>query len=177
MLKKLAAVILAMFFISGCATTGTTDARKRITYRQDGNDVIVTVDNKILFDLSNAELRKEAGAVLDVLVSDSLSRTTKNLHIEGHTDIRGTEANNMKLSKQRAETVKTALVARGIISSRITTEGLGSKQPVIKNAKTEDEHEQNRRAVIRIKNERVENVRSSKLEEGFNSLMESLGIK
>lgn len=177
MLSKLVTVALAMVLVSGCATTGQTDARKRITYKQDGNDVIVTVDNKILFDLSDASLRKDANPVLDVLVSDSLSRTKKDLLIEGHTDIRGTEAYNDNLSRQRAESVKTALVARGILSSRVRTEGKGSRNPVIQNAKTEDEYEQNRRAVIRIKDERVENVRSSKLEEGFNSFVNSLGLK
>lgn len=179
MFSKLISGLLVCAFVTGCATTNNSsvDAKRRIKFTQQGNDVAVTVDNDILFGLADASLTKESGPVLDVLVSDSLSRTKKNLSIEGHTDSRGTEALNKNLSKQRAEAVKTALVARGILSARIATEGYGPTRPVVQNAKSEDEHQKNRRAVILIKDERVENVRSSKLEEGFDYFIKSLGLK
>lgn len=176
MFSKLIMSIIVISFVGGCATTNV-DARKRITFKQDGNDVIVTVDNKILFDVADANLREDAKPVLDLLVKESLSRSKKDFQIEGHTDIRGAEQSNIKLSKARAESVKRAIVERGVLSSRIDTVGYASKFPVIANASSESDHEQNRRAVIRIKNERVENVRTSSFELGFDSMISSLGLK
>jgi OOP family OmpA-OmpF porin len=73
-----------------------------------------------------------------------------NAVLEGHTDIRGTEAYNLDLSKRRAESVKSYLVDKfGISSSRISTKGFGYSQPVATN-KTDEGRQQNRRVVANI---------------------------
>jgi OOP family OmpA-OmpF porin len=69
--------------------------------------------------------------------------------VEGHTDSIGSDAYNMKLSRQRAEAVKRYLVGHGTAASRITTEGFGKGQPVASNA-TAEGRAQNRRVEIHV---------------------------
>jgi len=176
-MKQLFAILVCCTFITGCATTGKEDLKSRVKFTQRGNDVLVTVDSDILFDYNSATLRKGSSEVLDILVSDSLSRTRKNLLVEGHTDIRGSESGNIILSDERATTVKNALIARGIHSSRVKSIGHGSKQLEVANASNEDEHQRNRRAVIVIPNEKVEVVRTSSFEDTFKNLLKNIGLK
>jgi len=81
------------------------------------------------------------------------------------------------LSTQRAESVKVALVARGIVSTRIKAEGFGAGQPIVVNAISESDHQRNRRAALLIKNEKVENIRTTSFDEGISSLIKTLGLK
>jgi outer membrane protein OmpA-like peptidoglycan-associated protein len=57
--------------------------------------------------------------------------------IGGHTDSDGDDAYNLKLSQQRADAVKTQLVAQGIDATRFTTKGYGSTKPMADNATPE----------------------------------------
>lgn len=71
------------------------------------------------------------------------------IRIIGHTDDVGSVAANIKLSQGRANSVKQAMVKRGISSSRIQTQGKGESDPVVAN--DSDEHRQmNRRVEIEI---------------------------
>jgi OmpA-OmpF porin, OOP family len=54
-----------------------------------------------------------------------------NVVITGHTDRLGSKAANDRLSKQRADSVKSYLVAQGVAASRITTRGAGSADPKV----------------------------------------------
>lgn len=68
-----------------------------------------------------------------------------NLNIVGHTDSDGTDESNMKLSKDRAEAVKKALVSvYGISEDRLSSEGKGEAEPVADNG-TSQGKAQNRR--------------------------------
>jgi outer membrane protein OmpA-like peptidoglycan-associated protein len=71
------------------------------------------------------------------------------LLIQGNADSTGIEAKNIPLSVNRADAVKHELTKRGIKSSRITTIGHGSKDPVATN-KTYLGKEENRNAVMTI---------------------------
>ncbi len=66
------------------------------------------------------------------------------IRITGHTDAVGSDADNQKLSEGRAESVKKAIVERGINADRIETEGKGESQPVATND-TEEGRAKNRR--------------------------------
>ena len=68
--------------------------------------------------------------------------------VVGHTDERGSEKYNLKLSEVRAEYLRTLLVERGVDPQRIMAIGVGPKECVIRNARTEFEHEQNRRVTL-----------------------------
>ena len=67
----------------------------------------------------------------------------------GHTDSRGSDAYNQKLSQRRAEAVKKYLVGKGIEANRVYTEGKGEKQPVADN-KTKEGKAKNRRVEIEV---------------------------
>ena len=68
--------------------------------------------------------------------------------VVGHTDERGGEKYNFKLSEVRAEYLRKLLVERGVDPQRIMAIGVGPKECVIRNARTEFEHEQNRRVTL-----------------------------
>jgi len=53
--------------------------------------------------------------------------------VEGHTDSVGSDALNMKLSENRATSVRDFLVHEGIVTSSITSRGFGKSQPVATN--------------------------------------------
>jgi outer membrane protein OmpA-like peptidoglycan-associated protein len=70
------------------------------------------------------------------------------LHIVGHTDNVGAAAANLKLSRDRAASVKTYLVQTfGIDEARLTAAGFGDTKPVASN-QTEDGRAQNRRVEL-----------------------------
>ena len=68
--------------------------------------------------------------------------------ITGHTDERGSVDYNQKLSTDRANVVFDRLVKMGVDPKRMQFKGEGKSQPVVKDAKTEVEHQQNRRVEI-----------------------------
>ena len=68
--------------------------------------------------------------------------------ITGHTDERGSVDYNQKLSTDRANVVFDRLVKMGVDPKRMQFKGEGKSQPVVKDAKTEAEHQQNRRVEI-----------------------------
>jgi outer membrane protein OmpA-like peptidoglycan-associated protein len=55
------------------------------------------------------------------------------VEIEGHTDASGSEAHNLKLSQQRAESVRDYLVSKGVEASRLVAKGYGESQPIADN--------------------------------------------
>jgi len=101
------------------------------------------------FDFNKANLKPEGKAKLD-----DLSDKVKGLNLEviiatGHTDSKGTDAYNQKLSVKRADAVKTYLTGKGVEASRVYTEGKGEAQPVADN-KTDAGRAKNRRVEIEV---------------------------
>jgi outer membrane protein OmpA-like peptidoglycan-associated protein len=72
------------------------------------------------------------------------------VQINSHTDERGKELYNNTLSENRAKSVVDYLVSKGISQNRLTAKGFGFSSPVIKGAKTEEEHQQNRRTAFQV---------------------------
>jgi outer membrane protein OmpA-like peptidoglycan-associated protein len=71
------------------------------------------------------------------------------IRIEGHTDSDGDEAANLKLSQDRALSVKTYLESKGISTTRIESQGYGETQPLESNS-TPEGKAKNRRTVFRV---------------------------
>lgn len=84
---------------------------------------------------------------LDALAGLMQKKPNWRLKISGHTDNKGSSAANLKLSKNRAEAVKTYLVSKGIDTNRFKTEWFGSKKPIADN-NTEVGRQKNRRVEL-----------------------------
>jgi outer membrane protein OmpA-like peptidoglycan-associated protein len=87
----------------------------------------------VLFDTGRAELNPGASRTLDQLAQFLNEHKDRRVQIDGFTDSVGTDAYNVQLSQRRADAVKSALMVRGIDSSRIGTEGYGKGFPVANN--------------------------------------------
>jgi outer membrane protein OmpA-like peptidoglycan-associated protein len=73
------------------------------------------------------------------------------ISIEGHTDSRGSDQYNLKLSEIRAASVLQFLVAQGVPIERLTSAGFGESRPIRDND-TEEHRSQNRRVEFRLTN-------------------------
>jgi len=104
----------------------------------------------ILFDTDSDHLKDESKPTLDALVAAAHDQPTWNFSIEGNTDNTGTEAHNVTLSLNRANSVKAYLVSAGVSASRLTTQGFGSSHPVASND-TALGRSQNRRVEVEKK--------------------------
>jgi outer membrane protein OmpA-like peptidoglycan-associated protein len=87
----------------------------------------------VLFDTGKAELNPGAARKLDQLAQFLSEHKDRRVQIDGFTDSVGTDSFNLDLSQRRAEAVRTALLTRGIDSSRISTQGYGKAFPVANN--------------------------------------------
>ena len=109
----------------------------------------VTYAADAFFDFDKSVLKPEGKAKLDDLVSKVKGINLEVIIAVGHTDSRGSDAYNQKLSVRRSEAVKAYLVSKGIEKNRVYTEGKGEKQPVADN-KTKEGMAKNRRVEIEV---------------------------
>lgn len=101
--------------------------------------------NGILFDSGSANIQPQSMGIIRQISQVLLQETGMRLKIVGHTDADGSDENNLKLSQNRAQAVKEALVSvYGIASDRLISEGKGELEPVGDNS-TPDGKAQNRR--------------------------------
>ena len=100
----------------------------------------------IYFDFDKSAVRPDAKAIMDsLIVKAKAGGTDVSVLVEGHTDNRGSDEYNLALGQRRANAAKRYMVANGIPASKITIRSFGEECPVVPNATTEDEHQQNRR--------------------------------
>lgn len=106
--------------------------------------------NDIYYDFDKASLRPESKVELDKLASMLKETPNVIIQISSHTDDRGSQKYNDKLSKERAQSVVNYLIHKGIDKQRMVSKGYGERQLLIKNASTEDEHQKNRRTTFKV---------------------------
>ncbi len=109
----------------------------------------VTYAADAFFAANSAVLKAAGKAKLDDLVGKVKAINLEVIVAVGHTDSKGNDASNQKLSVRRAEGVKAYLVSKGIEKNRVYTEGKGSKQPVADN-KTAEGRAKNNRVEIEV---------------------------
>ena len=102
----------------------------------------------ILFDVGKSDIKPESAEALNQITDYLNANPTVKIYIVGHTDNTGTFANNILLSKARAESIKTYLVSTARISAtRLAADGVGPLCPVSTNT-TEEGRKLNRRVEI-----------------------------
>lgn len=106
------------------------------------------LDN-VYFDFGKHTLRPESFKELDELVSYMMWRENEKIEIGGHTDNIGNDADNLKLSQNRSESIKQYLVKKRISGTRIVAKGYGASQPVADNT-TDEGRQKNRRTEVKI---------------------------
>jgi len=88
---------------------------------------------KLLFDFDSAELRPESIEELERLVKFMGDVPFATALIEGHTDSKGSDAYNLKLSDRRAKSVFDYLTSRGVDPARLSSIGYGETKPIAPN--------------------------------------------
>ncbi|MGB2958010.1 MAG: OmpA family protein, partial [Bacteroidota bacterium] len=83
-------------------------------------------------------------AILQTVLNTMRQNPTIEVGIRGHTDNTGGRNTNMRLSQQRAESVRSYLVNRGIAPARVIARGMGPDYPIAPNT-TRDGRAKNRR--------------------------------
>jgi outer membrane protein OmpA-like peptidoglycan-associated protein len=88
----------------------------------------------ILFDVNSDKIKVESAPSIKEIATVLKENPTLRVKISGHTDADGADAENLDLSKRRAESVKNELVkTHGIDAARLETEGKGETQPIAPN--------------------------------------------
>ncbi|MBA3681676.1 MAG: OmpA family protein [Bacteroidetes bacterium] len=91
--------------------------------------------NNIFFDFDKATLRPLSNVELKNLVLLMKSNPNMKVEISGHTDSKGDDAYNLKLSEERAQAVVNRLIEKEISTTRMKAKGYGETQPVAPNTK------------------------------------------
>jgi len=105
--------------------------------------------NNLFFDLEKATLRPESFPELNRIVSLMNEKPSMQIEIAGHTDNTGSDTYNLELSRQRANSVASYLVGKGIDKSRMNVEFFGETKPMISN-ETREGRKKNRRVEFKI---------------------------
>ncbi len=126
---------------SGCPLPKAENVKVYVT--EEDKKVVKDAIANLEFDLGKATIREHSLPSLDK-VAELLVNKNFSLKLAGHTDNSGSAALNMRLSKDRAEAIKTYLVSKGANASRIEAVGYGMTQPIATN-KTAAGRQQNRR--------------------------------
>ena len=92
------------------------------------------VFEKLNFDTAKSDVRAADAAEVDQVAATLKQYGNARIRIAGYADARGSDAANMALGKARAESIKAALVAKGIAGGRIETVSGGETDPVETNA-------------------------------------------
>lgn len=108
----------------------------------------------VLFDTGSANLKAGTREKLAKVAGIFLAHPGLKMQVEGHTDSVGSEDFNQRLSQNRADSVRTYLVAQGIASGAVGTAGFGESQPVASNT-TEAGRQQNRRVELVVSGEQI----------------------
>ena len=111
--------------------------------------IVVTKDKielkqTVYFDTKKATIKRVSFPLLDEVALALADNPTIKVRIEGHTDSQGTDKSNLKLSKNRAASVRKYLIGKGVAADRMDAQGFGEGVPIADN-RTADGRAQNRR--------------------------------
>jgi OmpA-OmpF porin, OOP family len=105
--------------------------------------------DRLTFDSGSASIRPDSKEQLDNIAAILVAYPNVRTKIAGYTDNVGTNDQNLALSRARADTVKSELVARGVAGDRLDAEGHGEQQSAGDNS-TEEGRARNRRVILQV---------------------------
>jgi outer membrane protein OmpA-like peptidoglycan-associated protein len=132
-------------FLSKLLLAGDT-AKAHIEDIRVGEKIVL---NNIFYDFDRATLRPESVEELNRLIKLMKDIPSLKIELSSHTDNVGSDEYNMKLSKERAQSVVSFLEASGIAADRLVAKGYGETQPITTNT-TEEGRQANRRTEFKI---------------------------
>lgn len=145
--------------MAGCETPGEVGQEKTFNVDEASasdiksaleRDGKVTLTGGVVFETNSAKLSDQGRARVGELAAALQEHPEWNVAVIGYTDDTGNYDYNLKLSKERAESVVNALIKKyGIANTRLAPEGRGSLSPVASNA-TPEGRAQNRRVEVVI---------------------------
>lgn len=118
--------------------------------RLQDNTLKLSLNSEVSFDFDRADIKPAFQPSLDKLADVLKSYDRTLISVVGHTDNRGSDEYNMKLSQRRAENVLAYLAGRGVPQARLYAEGRGETQPRDTND-TEAGRQINRRVEVFVK--------------------------
>src|SRR5207245_10456047 len=125
--------------------------------KETGQEIHIQLAADVLFDFDKADIRSSAQSALHQAAEIIRQHAKSTVRIEGHTDSKGNDAYNQKLSERRADSVKTWLTDKeGLGNVQFATQGFGAKKPVAPNKKPDgsddpEGRQKNRRVEIVLK--------------------------
>lgn len=114
--------------------TITTDYQYVLQFPLASVTIPVIVRN-VFFEFDKADITPESATALERLVTMLSENPGVTIELSAHTDSRGNDNYNKKLSQRRAESVVNYLISRGIEPSRLTPVGYGESMPKVVNRK------------------------------------------
>ena len=101
----------------------------------------------ILFDFNKATIKAESNPKLDQ-TAEIIKGSTGKFLVTGYTDAKGSEAYNLKLSRQRAASVVKALEARGVSGDQLKSKGVGESEAKVPETASDAERQADRKVVV-----------------------------
>ncbi len=130
------------------ASEGYNEVNKEVLLKKVviGSSIVL---KNIFFDFDKATLRDVSIPELTRLINFLNEVPSLRIEISGHTDSRGSDEYNQKLSEDRAKAVVAYLVDKGISAKRLEYKGYGETKPIATN-ETDEGRQQNRRTEFKI---------------------------
>jgi outer membrane protein OmpA-like peptidoglycan-associated protein len=126
---------------------------QNLRVKETPTEIHIELASDVLFDFGKANIKPQAAATLKQVASMIRDKAIGVVRIEGHTDSKGSDAYNLRLSRRRANSVKTWLIRKANLRNVVfETRGFGAKKPIGPNTKPDgSDNPEGRR-----KNRRVE---------------------
>ena len=91
----------------------------------------IRITDKIYFETNSDAIKATSYGILNEIAATIISHPhVKRIRIEGHTDSRSSDAYNLKLSQQRADSVRAYLMEQGVAPDRLIAVGKGEREPL-----------------------------------------------
>jgi OmpA-OmpF porin, OOP family len=121
----------------------------QVTYSSEIKSEVSSKSYQIQFETGSAVIKPESYKLLDEILASSVVAEGLKVGVYGHTDNVGGAQSNQKLSEDRANSVKSYLLSKGLAEQRIESKGFGPARPIADNT-TAAGRAQNRRVQIAL---------------------------